>query len=64
MPKTLEIGYKKETILEKPKTLMHKGKRTATSVAVRLFLNTFSKADLRLKQSEIKVVKQPTKMTK
>lgn len=47
--KTLQSGYKRETILEKPKLLMKKGKRTEAILGKILLFEYFSKKELNVK---------------
>ena len=47
--KTLQSGYNRETILEKPKLLMKKGKRTEAILGKILLFEYFSKKELNVK---------------
>lgn len=57
------MGYKSETILEKPRLLIANGSMTANTQEKFLSFKNPSNEDLSVKQSEIKVVKHPTRMT-
>ena len=64
IPSTLQIGYNKEIICEKPSPLIRNGRNTAEKLQTYLFLNIFSKDVFKVKQREIKVVKHPAKIMK
>lgn len=63
-PNTLQIGYKKEIISEKPKNPIIYGKKTDVKIDKISFLTIFIKEFFSVKHNEIKVVKHPTKITK